>query len=189
MRRASHRSARPLNCGVSRNREGNAAPVKNKADIAVAICAATFVVVLAISAYWDRSIRALHFFEAMPYVVAGVLCLRQIKFGYALGVVSGIFWLWMAGFLTTFVRNGFERLAMFMRTGTVDRPDLLIAVPAAIAAGGLVLFAVLGYAQRPSKSWSDVLSWVAAVAVVPLFFLGIFAAFAPQYLAMFESVF
>ena len=163
--------------------------MKHKTDIAAAVCAAAFVVVLAISAYWDRGIRTLHIFEAVPYVVAGVLCLRQITFGYALAVMSGVFWLWMAGLLTTFVRNGFETLFTFIRTGAVDRLDLLIAVPAAVAAGGLALFAVLGYAQRPSKSWSDVFAWAAAVAVVPFFFLGIFAVFAPQYLAMFESVF
>jgi len=163
--------------------------MKNKPDIAIAVCAAAFVVVLAVSAYWDPSIRTLHVFESVPYVVAGVLCLRRIPFGYALAVVSGAFWLWMAGFLTTFVRNGFERLSMVMHTGTVDRLDLLIAVPAAIAAGGLVVFAALAYAGRPGKSWSDVLSWAAAVVVVPLFFLGIFAAFAPRYLGMFEKVF
>jgi hypothetical protein len=114
-----------------------------------------------------------------------VLCLRQKKFGYALGVASGAFWLWMAGFLTTFVRNGFESIAMLIRTGTVARPDLLIAVPAALAAGGLVLFAVVGYSRLPGKSSRDIGLWAAAAAVVPLFFLSIFAVFAPQYLAIF----
>ena len=80
-----------------------AGTVRSRTDLVVAVCAATFVAVLAISAYWDRSIRVLHAFESVPYVAAAVLCLRQNTFGYALGAVSGAFWLWMAGFLTAFV--------------------------------------------------------------------------------------
>ena len=72
---------------------------------------------------FDSSIRTLHAFEAVPYAMAAVLCLRQRKAGYILGVASGIFWLWMAGTLTTFVRNGFERVAMLIQTGHVDRWD------------------------------------------------------------------
>jgi len=163
--------------------------MKHKTDIAAAVCALGFVAVLAVSAYWDPGIRVLHAFEAVPYVVAGVLCLRRQKFGYALGAAAGAFWLWMAGFLTTFVANGFERLAMLIRTGTVDRLDVLIAVPAAAAAGGLVLFSMIGYARLPNKSSADAFLWAAALLVIPLFFVGIFAMLAPHYLAMFEGVF
>jgi hypothetical protein len=161
---------------------------RNKTDVAAALCATTFIVMLGLAAYWDRSIRALHVFESLPYLMAAILCLRQSKFGYALGVTSGAFWLWTAGFLTTFVRNGFERLVMLLRTGGVDRLDILIAVPAAIATGGLVLFSVVGYARLPNKSWRDLGPLVAALVVVPAFFIVIFAAFAPQYLGMFRGM-
>jgi hypothetical protein len=57
--------------------------MKSKTDVAAAVCAAGFIVVLAVSAYWDRSIRVLHVFEALPYALAGALCLRQNKLGYA----------------------------------------------------------------------------------------------------------
>jgi hypothetical protein len=80
----------------------------NRIDVIAAICAAAFIAVLAVSAYWDRGIRVLHVFESLPYLLAAVLCLRRKKLGYALGVASGVFWLWTAGFLTTFIRNGFE---------------------------------------------------------------------------------
>jgi hypothetical protein len=43
---------------------------------------------------WDSSIRILHAFEALPYGLAAVLCLRQRKLGYLLGAASGAFWLW-----------------------------------------------------------------------------------------------
>jgi len=74
--------------------------------------------ILGISAYWDRTIRVLHVFEALPYAAAAVLVLRRNKLGYMLGAVGGAFWLWTAGLLTTFIRNGFERAAMLLRTGT-----------------------------------------------------------------------
>ena len=158
-------------------------------EAAAAVCAASFIVVLAVSAYWDPSIRVLHVFEAVPYAAAGVLCLRQNKLGYALGFAGGAFWLWLAAFHTGFVRSGFESLGLLLRTGVVSRPDQLIAAPAAIATGGLALFAVLGYVRLSSKGWPDVIPWATAVAVVPAFFVGIFALFAPQYLAIIERAF
>jgi hypothetical protein len=144
---------------------------------------------LALAAYWDPHIRVLHVFEAVPYLAAAALCLRQIKFGYMLGVASGTFWLWMAGSLTTFVRNGLERLSLLLRTGHVDRPDILIAVPAAMAAAGLVFFSVLGYARLPKKSWTDAGLFLTAFGLVAVFFVLIFVAFAPQYLGMFRTFF
>ncbi len=157
-------------------------------DCAVVVCSTVFIVILGVAAYWDPTIRVLHVFEAIPYAATAVLCLRRNRFGYPLGFASGTFWLWTAGFLTTFVRNGFERLAMLLRTGTVDRVDILIAVPAALATGGLALFSVLGYAQRPAKSPRDVLSFLAALVIVPAFFVAIMAAFAPRYLGMFTPL-
>jgi hypothetical protein len=134
------------------------------------------------------AISVLHAFESLPYLAAAVLCARRQKFGYMLGVASGGFWLWMAGTLTTFVRNGFERVTMLLRTGHVDRPDILIAAPAACVTGGLVLFSLWGYSRVRAKSWLDVGLFVAALALVAGFFVGIFAAFAPQYLGMFQHL-
>src|SRR3954467_2837734 len=158
-------------------------------DALAAGCAAAFIVVLGIAAYWDHTIRALHVFESLPFIVAALLCLRQHKFGYMLGAASGAFWLWMAGTLTTFVRNGFERVAILLRTGHVDRPDILIAAPAAAVTGGLVLFPLWGYSRIRNKSWSDLGLFVVATGVVAGFFVAIFAAFAPQYLGMFRHLF
>src|SRR5207247_10411286 len=121
--------------------------IRNKTDVAAAICAAAFVVVLAVSAYWDRRIRVLHVFESLPYIAAAILCLRRSKVGYALGAASGASWLWMAGFLTTFIRNGFQRLLMLYRHGGVDRPAILIAGPAASDTGGRRLCAVVRHGQ------------------------------------------
>jgi hypothetical protein len=121
--------------------------VKSKTDMAAAVCATMFIVILAMSAYWDRRIRVPHGFESVPYMVSAVLCLRQNRFGYALGVISGACWLWMAGFQPPSSANGFERVSMLIRIGTVDSLDQLIAAPAAIATGGLVVLSFLGYSR------------------------------------------
>jgi hypothetical protein len=155
-------------------------------DALAAGCAAAFVVILGIAAYWDRTIRVLHVFESLPFIAAALLCLRQHKFGYMLGAASGAFWLWMAGTLTTFVRNGFERVAMLLRAGHVDRPDILIAAPAACAAGGLVVFSLWGYFRGRNKTWSDLGVFAAATGAVAGFFVAIFAR---QYLGMFKHLF
>jgi hypothetical protein len=159
--------------------------VGNSPDVLAAVCAIGFIVVLAIAAYWDSSIRTLHAFEAVPYAMAAVLCLRQRKAGYILGVASGIFWLWMAGTLTTFVRNGFERVAMLIQTGHVDRWDQFIAAPAAITTAGLALCSLWGYTRLGSKSARDVAACVGAFAAVGVYFIGLFWLFAPQYLGLF----
>ena len=141
------------------------------------------------SAYWDPTIRALHAFESLPYLAAAVLCLQQRKIGYLLGAASGGFWLWMGGTRSTFVRNGFERVAMLVRTGHVDRPDVLIAAPAACFTGGLALFCLWGYLRRRDRSWKDAALFAAALGATAAFFVAIFAAFAPQYLRMFGRLF
>lgn len=160
----------------------------SKSDVAAALCCFVFIVVLAVAAYRDQTIRTLHVFESLPYLVAAVLCLRQSKLGYALGIVSGAFWLWMAGFLTTLVRNGFERLDILVRTGSSDRPDVLIAAPAAVAMTGLVPSSGVGDVRLRNRSRRDVTPFAAAIVSVPVFFLDIFTAFAAQYLAMFKGI-
>jgi hypothetical protein len=152
-------------------------------------CAIVFILILGISAYGDRTIRALHVFEALPYAAAAVLVLRRIKLGYMLGVAGGAFWLWTAGLLTTFIRNGFERAAMLLRTGHVDRLDILIAVPAACATAGLVLFSIWGYLRARNKLWRDFGLFAATLGAVAGYFVAIFAIFAPRYLGQFRHIF
>jgi len=166
------------------------APQKQTNDpiaLGIATCCGIFLVVLALSTYWDPAIRVLHVFEAVPYTLAAALCWRRMKFGYALAFAAGAFWLWSAAFLTTFVRNGFERLWLLLTTGRFDRPDILIAIPAALATGGLALFALWGYA-RLRKDWSDLALFGLALATVVGWFVGIFALFAPRYLGMFKHL-
>jgi len=157
-------------------------------DILAAACAAAFILVLGISAYWDASIRVLHVFEALPYGLAAALSIRQRKFGYLLGAASGGFWLWMAGTQTSFVRNGFDRLSMLITTGHVDRWDQFIAAPAALSTGGLVVFSLWGYSRLPTKRALDLVHFGIAVALVTVFFAVIFWLFAARYLTLFKGL-
>jgi hypothetical protein len=149
---------------------------------------ALFIAILAVAAYWDASIRVLHLFEAVPYVLAAALITRRRRVGYMLGVACGAFWLWMAGFLTTFIRNGFERLASLVLTGHVDRWDIFIAVPAAVGTGGLMLFSVVSYLRSGDKRLLDAAWFLGTLALVAGYFVLIFRLFAPQYLGMFGSM-
>jgi hypothetical protein len=154
----------------------------------IAVCVAVFVVILAVSAWWDPTIRLLHVFEAAIYIAAALLCLREKKFGYLLGVASGVLWLWIAGTRTTFVAQGFAQAGLLLRTGQMPRPDILIAAPAALATGGLALFSVWGYIRSRHKSWLDLGSLIAAMVLVLAYFLAIFAAFAPRFLRLFPGL-
>ena len=64
----------------------------------------------------------------------------------------------------------------------------VLAACAAVATAGLVLCSGVGYARLGNKSWRDVTPFAAAIVSVPIFFVAIFAAFAPQYLAIFKNV-
>ena len=158
-------------------------------EMLAAGCAIVFILILGISAYWDPTIRVLHVFEALPYAAAAVLVLRRNKLGYTLGVAGGAFWLWTAGLLTTFIRNGFERAMMLLRTGHVDRLDILIAAPAACGTAGLVLFSIWGYLRARNKSWRDFGLIAATIVAVAGYFVAIFAVFAPRYLGQFRHIF
>ena len=147
-----------------------------------------FIAILALAAYWDPTIRVLHVFEAVPCALAASFGWRRNKIGYALGVASGVFWLWLAGWLVTFVRNGFEVLALSLRTGRIVRPDVLIAVPAAVGTAGLVVFSLVGYLRLTNKSRRDLALFSAVFLAIAGFFVGIFAAFAPQFLTPLKNL-
>jgi hypothetical protein len=153
-----------------------------------AVCAALFVAILAISAYWDPSIRMLHLFEAIPYLAAGWLCVRRVKMGYLLAIAGGLFWLWVAGTRTTFVREGFRFAMRLLQTGRLERPDILIAAPAALATGGMVLFGLWGYARVRNKSVADVGLLIAAFVGMTGYFIAICAVFAPRFLQLFAGI-
>jgi hypothetical protein len=130
----------------------------------------------------------LHLFEALLYAGVAALCIRRMKIGYTLGVASGAFWLWSAWGLTTFVKNGFQMLALSIRIHQLRRPDLLIAVPAWASMVTLVVLSVWGYALLSRKSTRDLGLFVLAFVAVAAFYVAIEAALSPRFLEMFKPV-
>ena len=163
-------------------------PHRDVVDNGIIAATALFIPILALSAFWDPTIRVLHLFEALLYVGVAVLCVRRFKVGYALGVASGAFWLLMAWGLTTFVKNGFQTLALSLRVHQLRRPDLLIAIPAWASMIALVALSILGYARSSRKSARDIGVFVIASVAVIAFYFAIFTAFTPRYLEVFRPV-
>jgi len=147
-------------------------------------CAGTFIITLAISAYWNSSVRLLHLFEAIPFMVA--LAMGRNKFGYALGIASGAFWIWMATAKTSWMQVGFEHAVSLFRTGIIENPDLLMGAPAAIVSAGLIVFSLWAYLRLPNKAWTDAAVFVASSGFAVAFFVAIFTVFAPESSGLFQ---
>lgn len=143
---------------------------------------------LVVSAIWDPSIRWLHFFQAWMYLAAMWLSLRRSMWGYFIGLSAAGLWAYSNLFVTTFFVNGLQQLSLWIRSGYLARPELLIAVPAWLANVMVVIGCLWGYLQLPRKSIRDVLR----LAVTFLFTTGFFAVdmylFQPRYLAMFPHL-
>ena len=157
--------------------------------VLAALCALAFVAVLAISAWWDRSIAILHVLEAVPYAAAAMLTLRRSTIGYALGAAAGAFWLWIAGTQTTFIHNGFTLAGRLLTTGRAERWDVLIAAPAAMATGGLVVFSLWAYLRATDRRRADLAIFAAAAALVVAWFTASFAVAGPRYLPLVQRAF
>jgi len=95
----------------------------------ILIGACFFILMLAISAYWEADIRWLHFFQAWMYLATILLSFRRSRWGYFIGISAAGLWDYTNIFATTFLYNGLEQIANWIRSGHLQRPDLLIAIP------------------------------------------------------------
>lgn len=96
----------------------------------ILIGAVAFILVFAISAYWEPQIRRLHFFQAWMYVATIALSFRRNRWGHFVGISTAGFWNYVNLFAVSFFFNGLQQLAMWVRTGSLARPEIIIAVPA-----------------------------------------------------------
>lgn len=147
-----------------------------------------FVVVLAISAAMDPSIRWLHFFQAWMYFVPMFLCLYRKRIGYFIGIAAAGFWDYVNIFATSFFFNGLQQLVAWIHTGHVARPDLLIAVPAWFGNLAVVAGCLWAYFRLPSRSVRDLAWFVGALVVTIGFFALDMAIFQPRYLGLFPQL-
>jgi hypothetical protein len=154
----------------------------------VLVGASFFILVLAVSAYWQADIRWLHFFQAWMYVVTIILAFRRNRWGYFIGVSAAGLWDYTNIFVTTFFINGIEELSRWIHSGHLARPDLLIAIPAWLSNFLVVLGCLWGYSQEPAKRLSDLGKFLLSFAMTTAFFALDMALFQPRYLGIFPRL-
>ena len=157
-------------------------------DWLILISASFFILVLFLSAAWDPSIRWLHFFQAWMYVATIWLSLRKSVWGYFIGISAAGLWAYGSVFVNTFFVNGLQQLVLWMKTGHLARPDLLIAVPAWLSNVLVVVGCVWGYCQIQRKKPTDFVRFAATFALTTAFFALDMALFQPRYLGFFRHL-
>ena len=147
-----------------------------------------FILVLGVSALWEPDIRWLHFFQAWMYVATMALSFRRNRWGHFIGVSAAGLWVYTNIFVTTFFFNGLHQLTEWARTGHLDRPDLLIAVPAWFSNLLVVAGCVWAYFRLPTKSLGDAGRFAVSFALMTGFFALDVALFQPRYLGLFPRM-
>lgn len=154
----------------------------------IVIGASFFTLVLGVSAFWEPDIRWLHFFQSWMYIATIALSLRKNAWGYFIGISSAGLWNYTNLFVTTFFFNGLQQLSHWARTGHLERPDLLIAVPAWFSNLLVVIGCLWGYSRLPTKSLRDVVRFVGTFILTTGFFALDMALFQPRYLGLFRQM-
>jgi hypothetical protein len=147
-----------------------------------------FVAMLGLSAYWEKDIRWLHFFQAWMYIAAMALSLGGSRWGHFIGVSAAGLWDYANIFATTFFFNGLDQLSTWVRTGHLARPDILIAVPAWFSNLLVVAGCVWAYSRRRQKPRADIGRFLVAFVLTTGFFALDMAAFQPRYLGIFPRL-
>ena len=154
----------------------------------ILIGASVFIFVLALSAVFEADIRWLHFFQAWMYIATIVLSLRGNRWGYFIGLSAAGLWDYANIVATTFFFNGMEQLSHWIHTGHLQRPDLLIAVPAWFSNLAVIVGCVWAYSRVSAKSPRDAGRLLLAFALTTGFFASAMALFQPRYLSLFPKM-
>jgi len=147
-----------------------------------------FILMLLLSAVWDPSIRSLHFLQAWMYIATIWLGLRRSIWGYFIGLSAAGFWVYINLFVSTFFVNGLQELSLWVHTGHLGRPDLLIAVPAWFSNAFVVAGCVWGYNRLRQKSALDLARLAVTFVLTTGFFALDMALFQPRYLRLFPHL-
>jgi hypothetical protein len=154
----------------------------------IGIGACIFILVLGVSAFWEADIRWLHFFQAWMYAATIVLSFRRNRWGHFIGMSAAGLWNYANIFATTFFLNGLQQLSRWVHTGQLERPDLLIAVPAWFSNLLVVVGCLWGYSRLQRKPLSDAARFLIAFALTTGFFALDMALFQPRYLGIFPRM-
>jgi hypothetical protein len=154
----------------------------------ILIGASIVVAVLAVSAYWEADIRWLHFFQAWMYIATIALSLPRNRWGYFIGISAAGLWDYSNIVATSFFWNGLQQLSQWIHTGSLTRPDLLIAVPAWFSNLLVVIGCIWAYSRLKEKRWGDVIRFLICFALTTGFFAADMAIFQPRYLGIFRGL-
>jgi hypothetical protein len=152
------------------------------------IGATIFIIVLAVSAFWEADIRWLHFFQAWMYVAAIALSARRNRWGYFIGLSAAGLWAYANLFVTNFFVSGLHWLGQWVATGHLAHADQIIAVLAWFSNVLVVIGSVWGYSRLPAKSFADAGKVVLTFAITSGFFALAMALFQPRYLGIFPRM-
>jgi len=147
-----------------------------------------FILVLAVSALWEADIRWLHFFQSWMYIAAVALGLRRNRWGYFIGISAAGLWDYANIFATTFFFNGMQQLSQWIHTGHLQRPDLLIGVPAWFSNLFVVIGCLWAYSRLPGKSLVDAGRFLLTFVLTTGFFALDMFLFQPRYLSLFSRM-
>lgn len=154
----------------------------------ILIGASFFILVLAVSAIWEADIRWLHFFQAWMYLATILLSFRRSRWGYFIGIAAAGLWDYTNVFATTFLYNGLHRLLEWIHTGHMQRPDLMIAIPAWLSNFLVIVGGLWGYLRLRDKSLSDAGKFLLTFVLTTGFFALDMYIFQPRYLGIFPRL-
>lgn len=158
------------------------------AELLILLGASFFILVLAVSALWEADIRWLHFFQAWMYIATIILCLRGSRWGHFIGFSAAGLWAYANVFVTDFLVAGLRELSHWIDTGHLERPDLLIALPAWFSNFVIVVGCAWAYARLSQKSLADAGRFLLSFALTTGFFALDMALFQPRYLSLFPRM-
>jgi hypothetical protein len=147
-----------------------------------------FIFVLWLSAYFERDIRLLHFFQAWMYIATIWLSLRRSRWGYFIGISAAGLWDYINVFVNTFFRSGLHWLSVSIGTRELTHGDQIIAVPAWIGNLLIVVGSGWAYTRLRDKPLSDFLRLASAFVLTTGFFAAAIAICQPRYLPLFRAI-
>jgi hypothetical protein len=108
--------------------------------------------------------------------------------GYFIGFSAAALWIYTNLFATAFFVSGLHLLSQLVRTGHLERVDVLIAIPAWFSNLLVVIGCVWAYFRVPRGSLRDTGKLLVTFALTKGFFALDMALFQPRYLSLFPRM-